>query len=105
MLLKERLRLEVQGKYGLAGSTTEAVHEKRNRYVSLEPVWLRCNEDTGGLEVAGEAVQRNERRENAAYRRQRRLLVMKRERCSLGGDWGGGGEREELLGAYFIPCS
>ena len=54
--------------------------------------------------MAGEAVQGNERRENAPNRRQRRLL-MKRERCPLEGDWGGGGEREELLGAYFIPCS
>ena len=34
MLLKERLRLEVQEKYGLAEPTTEAVREKRNRYVA-----------------------------------------------------------------------
>ena len=33
-------------------------------------------------------MQRNERRENAANRRQRQLLVMKRERCSLRGGLG-----------------
>ena len=46
---------------------------------------------------------RNERRGNSAEAEAE--LVIKRNMYNRGGDWGGGGEREELLGAYFIPSS
>ena len=72
----------------------------------IEPAWPRCDEDTRGLEAGRGGGAGGMRGVGTVLivREAEAELVIKRNMYT-GGDWGGGGEREEQLGAYFIPSS
>ena len=67
----------------------------------IEPALPRSDEDKRGWP----GRQLRGVRTEAIVREAEAVSVMKKETCPLGGIWGDRGEREVLLGAYFILSS